>query len=182
MARAEFTAVPGLDEKVARMVAPEVERIADRLKDRVKLLAPPTKIWITTQSGVCEHCIPLHAVEIPDNLRFEMESFEWDMQHRGVGATTFLLYPKDESSLAYVAVAHCKCYAMEDPQGIARTVERTHTTVTGPLVQAAVYSEANKVVEAEFGTIYDGGRFVSEGTQFMQKATAQVAAEGRARR
>lgn len=182
MARAEFTAVPGLDEMVARMVAPEVERIADRLKDRVKLLAPPTKIWITTSKNVCEHCIPLHGVELPDNLRFEMPSFEWDMTHRGVGATTFLLYPRDHTSRAYVAVSHCQCFKDADPQGIAKTVERTRVTVTGPLVQAAVYSEANKVVEAEFGTIYDGGAFVSDGTHFMAKAAAQVAAEGRARR
>lgn len=178
MGKNTFTLFPGVEELVAKMIAPRVTEIAEDVKREAKRLAPGTKVWVTFEDGrVCDHCQPLHMNELPENLRFAAKSYQWDIDNRGVGEYTYLLYPRDSSAGAndLVMVSHCRCLLDRDPEGLSRKIHNTPGKAAGKLVKATVYIEGDHVVEAEQGTVYGEGRHVVEGAHFMYRGALNVA-------
>ncbi|MFD0351757.1 hypothetical protein ACFQ0M_48040 [Kitasatospora aburaviensis] len=91
---AEFTPVPGLENLVAAMVAPEVGRIGDKIATQAKRLAPPTKQWVTVGDDRVRHThVQTEGQTVPNNLRFKVPSMDWDRRHRGLGAYTYMKAP-----------------------------------------------------------------------------------------
>ncbi|NGO67894.1 hypothetical protein [Streptomyces boncukensis] len=173
---AKFTPTPGLEAMVVRMVAPHIQRVARQVEVEAKRLAPPTKRWVTVADDkVRPTHISAQGQTVPDNLRFTVSSMDWDRHHRGVGPSTYMLQPRDESSRAVANLKNCRCTTMVDPQGIARNITTGQPIVTGKKVTVTVTARGPMVVEAEVGTVYPGG-LVADGTHFMAKAAAIVAA------
>ncbi|MFE0058661.1 hypothetical protein [Streptomyces sp. NPDC059003] len=173
---AKFTPNPALETMLARMIAPHVQRIAHQVEVEARRLAPPTKRWVTRADDKVR---PTHAEAegqtVPDNLRFTINSMAWDREHRGVGPNTYMLRPLDESSRAVANLKNCHCTTATDPGGIARNISTGQPIVTGKKVTVTVTARAPLVVEAEVGTVYPGG-LVADGTHFMARAAAMVAA------
>ncbi|MFF1600828.1 hypothetical protein ACFVYV_25520 [Streptomyces mirabilis] len=176
MADAKFTPNQGLEEALARMLAPYVQRIAHQVEIEAKRLAPPTKRWVTVGD---DRVRPTHVAaqgqEVPGNLRFTINSMRWDMEHRGLGPSTYMLEPRDVSSRAVANLKNCRCTTHKDPQGIARHINTGQPVVSGKKVTVTVSVQAPQVVEAEVGTVYPGN-LRADGTHFMSRAAAIVAA------
>jgi len=185
---AGFTLAPGLEAKVARMVTPAVVEIAREVERDAKELAPATKDWVSMRDARVRHT-HVQADDdnntdtrgIPDNLRFAIKSMQWDREHRGLGPMTYLRFPGDESSRAYVNLIHCRCRAEIDPDGIAKLISTEQPVVGRHEVTVKVVCEGNWVVASEFGTVYPGN-LIAEPARFMGRAASQVAARRRARR
>ncbi|MGI5337658.1 hypothetical protein ACQEVS_09805 [Streptomyces sp. CA-181903] len=173
---AKFRATPGLEAQLARMIAPYVQRIARRVEVEAKRLAPPTKRWVTVADDKVR---PTHmgaqGQVVPDNLRFTVNSMDWDRKHRGVGSSTYMLQPRDQSSRAVANLKNCRCTTVIDPDGIARNVTTGQPVIAGKTITVTVTARGPMVVEAEVGTVYPGN-LVAEGTHFMARAAAAVAA------
>ena len=164
-----------VDEIVARMVLPAVNRVGEKATELAKAGAPPTKLWQTMEDARVrpEHRRANQQV-VPENLRFTVKSHPWDMEHRGLGEFTYLLEPRDESSGAVVNLKNCRCWPVIDPDGVADLVSWEEAQVTGKRVRGLVVADGNLVVQAERGDIYPGG-LVCDGTWFMAKAAAEAA-------
>ncbi|MEU5748238.1 hypothetical protein ABZ804_22200 [Streptomyces sp. NPDC047726] len=173
---AKFKPAPGLEEKLALMLAPAVQRIARQVEIEAKRLAPPTKTWVTVgDDKVRPTHVNAQGQGVPGNLRFELDSMQWDIEHRGVGPHTYMMQPGDRSSRAIANLKNCRCSMHRDPEGIARHINTGQPVVTGKKVTVTVSVQAPKVVEAEVGTVYPGN-LVAEGTFFMSRGAAIVAA------
>jgi hypothetical protein len=172
-----FIPVPGLEEMVAAMVAPEVHRIGKRVEAQAKVLAPPTKTWVTmADEKVRRTHVDTEGQEVPGNLRFEVPSMDWDRRHRGLGEKTYMKAPKDETSRAVANIKNCRCTMALDPDGIGRGINAGEPVIEGNLVRVTVVCEGNKVAQSEFGDVYPGG-LIAPGAHFMARAAAAVAAE-----
>ncbi|MEV7512078.1 hypothetical protein AB0O57_29390 [Streptomyces sp. NPDC091201] len=173
---ARFTPAPGLEEALARMIAPHVRRVAHQVEIEAKRLAPPTKQWVTMGD---DHVRPTHVSaqgqEVPANLRFSINTMDWDRRHRGLGAYTYMLAPKDQTSRAVANIKNCRCTVHKDPQGIARRINTGQPVITGKRVTVTVSVQGPLVVEAEVGTVYPGN-LVADGAHFMSRGAAVVAA------
>lgn len=175
----EFRAVPGLDEMVAQMVAPEVRKVAESVHREARKGAPAAKRWVSMSDGkVRPTHVEAHGQQIPENLRYHVTSMEWDRQHRGVGPVTYMLRPKDDSSRAVANIKNCRCVSALDPTAIARRVKIGPTKVYGTEISIEVSCSFYKIVECEFGDSYTFGN-VSPGTRFMGNAAARVAQQTR---
>lgn len=173
---AKFTPARGLEERLALMLAPAVQRIARQVEVEAKRLAPPTKRWVTMgDSRVRPTHRQAQGQMVPGNLRFELNSMQWDIDHRGVGAHTYMVQPGDRSSRAIANLKNCRCTTHKDPDGIARHINTGQPVVAGKKVTVTVSVEAPKVVEAEVGTVYPGN-LRADGTFFMSRAAGIVAA------
>ncbi|GAA2439850.1 hypothetical protein [Streptomyces glaucus] len=176
MAGPKFTPAQGLEAQLARMLAPAVRQIAVQVEVEAKRLAPPTKRWVTVGD---DRVRPTHrkaqGQEVPGNLRFKLNSMDWDIKHRGLGPHTYMLEPLDQSSRAVANIKNCRCTAHLDPKGIARHITTGQPVITGKKVTVTVSVEAPLVVEAEVGTVYPGN-LRADGTHFMARAAATVAA------
>ncbi|MEU9781508.1 hypothetical protein AB0H92_11125 [Streptomyces phaeochromogenes] len=173
---AKFTPARGLEDQLARMIAPDVRRIAVRVEVEAKRLAPPTKRWVTVgDDRVRPTHVEAHGQTVPGNLRFELNSMDWDMRHRSVGPHTYMLEPKDRTSQAIANLKNCRCTTHKDPDGIARHIRTGQPVVSGKKVTVTVSVQADKVIEAEVGTVYPGN-LRAEGTFFMSRAAGIVAA------
>jgi hypothetical protein len=173
---AKFTPAPGLEEALALMVAPHIQRIAHQVVMEAKRLAPPTKRWVTMgDDKVRPTHISAQGQTVPGNLRFTINSMDWDRKHRGLGKHTFMDAPRDQTSRAVANLKNCRCTTHTDPQGIARHINAGQPVVTGKKVTVTVTAEAPMVVEAEVGTVYPGN-LVAPGVFFMSRAAAIVAA------
>lgn len=207
---AKFKPAPDLEEKVLRLITPPVVRIAGQVEREAKALAPPTKTWISMRDGgVRRQHRRVDGDEIPDNLKFELTSFEWDVQHPGhmgpmtnrrggtsrdgggdgdaplvEGHHTYLRQPRDTTAGAYIAVINCRCRIESDPDGIAKLISRGAPVRRGHTLTVTVVCEGDYVRQAEYGEEYPGelGGGVVEGVHFMRRAAANVAAKTRARR
>ncbi|WP_167162991.1 hypothetical protein [Streptomyces sp. MBT27] len=173
---AKFRPAPGLEQRLAQMIAPHVHEVARSVEREAKRLAPPTKRWITVAD---DRVRPTHAAahgqEKPDNLRFEINSMDWDRRHRGVGPLTYMKAPRDESSRAVANLKNCRCTVHSIPDGIARNIQTLAPVVTGSTVTAKVVAQGQWVVEAEVGTVYPGN-LEAAGVFYMARAAAAVAA------
>ncbi|MFF7838772.1 hypothetical protein ACFZC6_08150 [Streptomyces ossamyceticus] len=176
MTGAKFTPAQGLEEQLARLLAPAVQRIAHQVEIEAKRLAPPTKRWVTVgDNRVRPTHVEANGQEVPWNLRFKLTSMQWDIEHRGVGSHTYMLKPLDESSRAVANLKNCRCTAHKDPDGIGRHINTGQPVVAGKKVTVTVSVQAPMVVEAEVGTVYPGN-LRADGTHFMSRAAAIVAA------
>lgn len=173
---ARFTPARGLEEKLAQMLAPHVYRVAQQVEVEARRLAPPTKRWVTMGD---DHVRPTHVAAqgqvVPGNLRFEVNSMAWDRRHRGLGKSTYMLAPRDQTSRAVANIKNCRCTTHKDPQGISRHINTGQPVVTGKKVTVTVVAQGPMVVEAEVGTVYPGN-LVADGAHFMAGGTAIVAA------
>ncbi|MEW1700107.1 hypothetical protein ACIQCR_17115 [Streptomyces sp. NPDC093249] len=179
MTSPKFTAAPALETLLAQMITPHVQHIAHQVETQAAEFAPPTKRWVT----VADHKVrPSHAQAqgqvVPGNLRFTLNSMQWDREHRGVGRHTYMRRPRDASSRAVANVKNCRCTMTIDPDGIARNIRTGPPVISGKRVTVTVTVRAPLVVEAEVGTVYPGN-LVAEGTHFMARAVAAVAARTR---
>ncbi|WP_370419010.1 hypothetical protein AB8O64_11185 [Streptomyces sp. QH1-20] len=173
---AKFTPNPALETLLARMIAPHVQRIAYQVEVEAKRLAPPTKRWVTmADDKVRPTHMQAQGQVVPGNLRFTINSMDWDRKHRGVGSSIYMRQPRDQSSRAVANLKNCRCGTAIDPEGIARNISTGPPVITGRKVTVTVTASGPMVVEAEVGTVYPGS-FVAEGTHFMARAAAAVAA------
>jgi hypothetical protein len=173
---AKFHVEPGLEEKLAWLIAPQVEEIAREVERQAKVFAPPTKKWITVADDkVRPTHIAAHGQEVPDNLRFKINSMQWDREHRGVGALTYMKAPRDESSRAVANLKNCRCHARSIPDGISRNIRTLPPVVSGSQVTVKVVAEGEWVVPAEIGTVCPGN-LEAKGAYYMARAAAAVAA------
>lgn len=181
MAGNNFTPVPNLNGIVARMVAPEVWRIAKRVEIEAKKLAPGVKRWVSMSDALVRDTHrEAHGQELPENLRFEVRAQPWDIEHLGRGPIEYLLRPRDTSTgLPADAVqhVHCRCLTDLSPAAIASKIITGPAQVYGDLVRVVVSCSAVKVVEAEYGEDYPDGS-TAPGTYFMTNAAARVAGAG----
>ncbi|MER7937937.1 MULTISPECIES: hypothetical protein [unclassified Streptomyces] len=177
MARAKFHAVPGLEERLALLIAPDIKRIAERVERQAKLFAPPTKKWVTTADHEMRRThIDANGQEVPDNLRFSVNSMDWDRKHRGLGPKTYFQFPRDETSRAVANLKNCACRMDTIPDGISKNIRTSEPVISGKKVTVTVVADGPGVVEAEVGTVYPGN-LVAIGRFYMARGTAAVAAE-----
>jgi hypothetical protein len=177
---AGFTPAPGLEELVAAMIAPQIHDIAKEVEREAKRLAPPIKTWISMRDGRVRHTHKgTDGQKVPANLRFKIESMEWDREHRGVGPNTYMRFPKDETSRAVVNILNCRCRVQFDKNGIAKHIKAGPAKVEGTKVVSVVSVKGEWVVAAEFGTVYPG-QLVAKGNRFMGRAALNVALRSRA--
>ncbi|MFJ2745314.1 hypothetical protein ACIO3O_37285 [Streptomyces sp. NPDC087440] len=173
---AKFRPNPGLEAALARMIAPDIQRIAQQVEIQAKRLAPPTKRWVTMGD---DRVRPTHVAAqgqiVPGNLRFAINSMDWDRHHRGLGAKTYMLAPRDQSSRAVANLKNCRCTTHTDPRGISRHINTGQPVVSGKKVTVTVSVRGPMVVEAEVGTTYPGN-LVAPGAHFMSRAAGIVAA------
>jgi hypothetical protein len=174
-----FIAVPGLNEQVAVMVAPEVRNIAKKVEVQAKRLAPPAKKWVSmADNRVRDTHIEAHShPAIPSNLRFEVRGQPWDIEHGLSPGTDWLLRPKDTSSglpADSVQHVHCRCHEALLPTAIAERIVTGPAEVYGTEVRVVVSCTYYQIVECEFGDSYDGAPSVP-GTRFMARAASKVA-------
>ncbi|WP_367041393.1 tyrosine-type recombinase/integrase [Streptomyces sp. Je 1-332] len=105
---AKFTPNPALEALLARMIAPNVQRIAHQVEVEAKRLAPPTKRWVTMADDKVRHThIQAQGQVVPGNLRFRINSMDWHRKHRGVGPNTYMLKPRDQPSRAVANLKNC---------------------------------------------------------------------------
>ncbi|AXI91416.1 hypothetical protein SAM9427_36690 (plasmid) [Streptomyces sp. ETH9427] len=176
MMGAKFHVAPGLEQRLAVMIAPKVHEIARRVEREAKVFAPPTKRWVTVADDKMRHThIQMNGQEVPGNLRFELNSMKWDRDHRGLGPKTYMLMPKDESSRAVANLKYCACRADTIPDGISKNIRTLPPVVSGSTVTVSVVAQGPGVVPAEVGTIYPGN-LEAKGVFYMARAAAAVAA------
>ncbi|MFD0353015.1 hypothetical protein ACFVHW_04585 [Streptomyces sp. NPDC127110] len=172
----KFHAEPGLEEKLALLIASKVHEIAREVERQAKIFAPPTKQWITVgDDKVRPTHVAAHGQEVPDNLRFKINSMRWDRDHRGVGAFTYMKAPRDESSRAVANLKNCRCHARTIADGISRHINTHPPVVSGNTVTVKVVAAGEWVVPAELGTVYPGN-LEAKGAFYMARAAAAVAA------
>jgi hypothetical protein len=183
-----FTPRKDLDQLVARMIVPNVQKVVLETEREAKRQAGPTKKWMTRGDAYVRRThVAVHGEEIPDNLRFELKAYQWDVEHPGAvpvslntsgghdmrdsplaGSKVYLLEPRDSSPGHYVQIVHCRCYLEIDPNGVAKWVSSTPAKATGTTVRGVVYAKHKHVMGAEYGDVYPGG-FLSPGTYFMHR-------------
>ncbi|MEU5425553.1 hypothetical protein AB0H73_08080 [Streptomyces olivoreticuli] len=175
---ATFHLAPGLEQRLAQMIAPHVHQVGREVEREAKRLAPPTKRWITVADDkVRPTHAAAHSQEVPDNLRFEINSMDWDRRHRGVGPITYMLKPRDESSRAVANLKNCRCAVHNIADGIARHIKTEPPSIADTTVTVKVVASGKYVVEAEVGTVYPGN-VEAKGVHYMARAAAAVAARG----
>ncbi|MFB8026019.1 MULTISPECIES: hypothetical protein [unclassified Streptomyces] len=173
---AKFHPEPGLEQKLALFLAPQIHEIAREVERQAKVFAPPTKKWVTVgDDKVRPTHVSANGQEVPANLRFKVQSMRWDRVHRGVGPTTYMKAPRDESSRAVANIKNCRCHAASIPDGISRLINTGPPVVVGSTVTVKVVAEGEWVVPAEIGTVYPGN-LEAKGAYYMARAAAAVAA------
>ncbi|MCX5070823.1 hypothetical protein OOJ91_33805 [Micromonospora lupini] len=160
---------------MARMVARRVQAITHQVADTAKEHAPPTKTWRSSADDEVrpEHRAA-HGQEVPANLRYVLDSPDYDRTHYGAPARQQLRHPRDRDATPGLT-AQCRCTESEDPEGIARGIEAHLVEVHGAVVVGHVTSVGPRVVDAEFGTDRD------DPARYMGRAVQDVAARLRAR-
>ena len=124
---------PDLNTVVARMVKPNITAIARATEATAKRNAPPTKQWVSLDDGrVRTSHMLAHGAVLPDNLRFTLKAFLWDVQNpqpggvmgdlqRGMpygdgwadvpeeyaGSSSYLLKPRDRTGEHFVQIVNC---------------------------------------------------------------------------
>lgn len=194
MSGAEFHPVDNLDQLIAQMIEDNVATFVRDTEAEAKRQAPPTKTWRTARDA---HVRRTHrgmdGEELPSNLRFKVQAYQWDIEHPGAmpverntsgghqardapiapGQFSYMIEPRDHSVGHLVQIVSCRCRIVLDPQGVAKMVGSTGVTRVGTKVSGTVYAEGEHVIEAEYGDVYPGG-FVAEGTFFMRKTVVAM--------
>jgi hypothetical protein len=161
---ATFTASTGLNERVAQMIVPDVTRIARNVEDAAKTLAPSEKVWTTSGDVLVRKWHrDVAGQTVPSNLRFTLETPEWEIQHEGYGPTEMAAEPRDRV-LSYVNSVHCRCWLEYVPDGVSKTIHAEPARAMGTTCRSRVYCDHELAVTAEFGNDIDrGARFMAGG-------------------
>lgn len=198
---AKFTVRKDLDEVVARMALPKVREVANEAGRVAKRNAPPTKKWLSMRDGkVREPHVHADGDELPDNLRFKLTAFAWDLEHPGAlpieierggsgnsrwpdaqtvpGRYSYLKAPRDKTQGHLVQIINCRCQLVMDPQGVAKMISVTAPLIRGTKVTAKVVAQGNYVVEAEQGDVYEYD-LRAEPTHFMRRTVLEMGARAR---
>ena len=197
MSGAKFTAVPGLDQLVAKMIVDNVQAVVRATEEEAKIQAPPTKKWMSRGDSIVRRTHrKVHGKEIPSNLLFELDAYQWDVEHPGhagaipaafnpkgsnwrdsplAGSSVYLREPRDPTPGHYVQIIHCRCYLEVDPNGVAKWVGSTKARASGTKVSGTVYAKHELIMGAEYGDVYPGP-VVAEGTYFMHKTVGAMKA------
>lgn len=166
-----FVASRGVQSKVAVMIAPEVHNLAERVAEAAKGFAPPQKTWKSMGDPLVR---PQHrkadGQAIPGNLRYVVDSPEYDRRHYGVGPTQLLREPRDPNG-SPGATYNCRCRSQIDPGGVSRTISLGRLIITASEVSERITCTHDRAHEAEFGNDVD------EGAHFMKRAVVVVGAE-----
>lgn len=175
-----FTARKGLDELVAGMVAPRVQRAVNGVATLAKSpgYAPPTKTWVSKGD---ERVRPTHvrteATErnqsLPANLRFVVLTDSWEVKHRGVPREQLAAVPRDPS-LSIGARINCRCRSVTRADGVRKTVHARPVEVHGTHVTGEVVCTHPLAQGAEYGEGAD------RGTRFLGRAARDYGARQRA--
>ena len=196
MAGPRFYPVPGLDEMVALMVAPEVREVAKDVQRVAKVLAPEAKNWVhqgDSRVRTTHRAAPLDAAwnfNVPDNLRFRIDTmtrdnsrgwvWDWDAHDPESNHVhehnTWMLHPEDWTSGAVANILDCRCRAEHDKNAIRKTVRVGPTRVTGARIRIVVSATGNRIIASEFGETYDSPAPPAVGLHWMGRAAATVAA------
>lgn len=195
MGKPTFTARKDLGAVVARMVTDELTRIAESVADDARRNAPPTKTWVSVRDGhVRDPHVKADGQEVPENARFKLNAYEWDVQHPGAhggtirrgdgtgwdgpqartvpGVYSYLNEPRDQTSGTFVQIVNCRCRIQVDQDGIARMVRVVPAVARGSRAVAYVVAEGDGVVVAEKGDVYPGPVTdpIAHGSYFMRRA------------
>lgn len=189
---ARFEAVPGLDDLVARMVAPEVTNVAKNVERLAKAYAPPVKKWVSMQDDrVRDTHIEANGQMRPDNLRFSLTSRPYDVSHHGALGVDYLVKPNDHTHGLPGDAAQfirgntpfgCRCQVVLLPTLISSRIKRQATRVVGSTVTVRIVSHSPNpdvsVVKAEYGDAYPTLRGFQHapGTRYMRRAIRDTAA------
>ena len=194
MSGAKFHPVDNLDQLVARMIVDNVQDVVQATEAEAKRQAPPTKKWVTAMDVFVRRTHrAMHGEEIPSNLRFKVQAYQWDVDNPdripvdrnlkgghqmrdaevATGQFVYMAEPRDHATGAYVNNVACRCQTVIDPDGVAKMVGHSRAKASGTKVSGTVYAEGKHVHPAEYGDEYPGG-FVAEGTMFMHKTVVAM--------
>lgn len=204
---AKVTLRPDLDEVIARMITPKINEIAHEVAPQAQALAPGTKTWMSVgDDRVRDPHVRAHGQTVPENARFKLTAFEWDLQHPGAsvdapikrgdgsgwsgpgartvpGVHSYLLEPRDPTGGHFVQIVNCRCSVVRNPGGIKDLIHVEEAVPKGTLVQALIVAEGEGVMEAEHGDVYPFpvATPVMKGSLFMHRAAIMAANAIRAR-
>ena len=160
--------------------------VAKDVQASARKFAPGLKRWESmADDRVREQHVITDALHpaVPENVRYELPSYQWDRDHYGVGAITYMSHPKDYTSGLLedaAAIHHCRCKSIVNPAGLSKKVLVRKATVTGTSVNALVSITGAYVIQAERGDIYPppvrASAVEERGTRFMQKGALSVQA------
>lgn len=186
-----------LEHIIARMIVPEVQAIIDAAEGEIKATAPRTKTWKSSNDAFVREAHRLmDGVTIPENTKFKVPAYQWDVEHPGAvpvergrrgshkpyrdaklapGHFAYMDEPRDLTAGAYVNTVHCRCRVEYNEGGLGGSVTATKAVAVGPTVHAQIVAEADGILEAEYGDVYPGNR-VAEGTGWVRRALSTIRA------
>ncbi|WP_327074436.1 hypothetical protein OG196_31850 [Kitasatospora purpeofusca] len=156
MARLELSA--NLAERLAPLVARHAERLAEEVAAEARQLAPPAKTWHVVEDGQARHSHQeADGQTLPGPVPFKV-------------GEALLSGPRDPDG-PVKETAGCRCTVTEDPSAVAKSISAGKAAIRGSRVQVDVVCDFPKAADAEFAQ--------GEGSHFMSRAAAQVAARHR---
>ncbi len=171
-----FTARKGLDELVAAMIAPKVQRAVTGVATLAKSpgYAPPTKTWVSKgDERVRPEHVKTEAAErnrsLPANLRFVVTTDSWEVKHRGKPREQLAIVPRDPK-LSIGTRINCRCRSVTKADGVRKTIETRPVRVRGTHVTGEVVCTHPLAAGAEYGEGID------QGTRFLGRAVRDFAA------
>jgi hypothetical protein len=149
------------------MVVPDITRIGRLVEEGARTVAPAEKQWKT----VGDHLVrkwhrAANGQTVPSNLRFTLDTPEWEQQHEGYGPKEMGREPRDPV-FSYVQRVHCRCFLGIVPDGVSKTIEAHPARAAGTTTTARVTCDHPLAEPAEFGNDEDhGARFMAAGLKF----------------
>lgn len=145
---AKLTLNPGIDAKVALMIAAKIDALGHAVQDGAQDAAPEVKVWQTMQDDrVRPWHRTAHNQAIPDNLLFELDQAPYKgVQHpRG---HDYLRFPRDPRA-GHLQVDYCRCF-LQYNNDLAQSINTT-TTVMGNKVTSRTSTPYPRARESEYG-------------------------------
>lgn len=171
---AEFKAARGLNELAAKLVVDQISRIAKEVADAAKVNAPASKTWKSQQDALVRKThVKANGQEVPENVRFQVETPQYDREHYDAHAYQLMRYPHDEENATIGNLANCRCYALMDPEAVANAVKAAQAIQSGTKVSANITVKFNRIEESEYGANGEPG------IRFMGRALQEIAAKHR---
>lgn len=162
-----FTPAKGLNQTIAaRIGVPAATHIARDLAAAAAAAAPPTKMWVTMGDALVRRWHrQAQGQTVPDNLRFTLNTPEWEQQHQGYGPREMARGPRDPD-LSYVNRVHCRCVLSLDADGVSATIHADPARLSRARATATVYCDHPLASASEFGTDGDiPARFMAIGVR-----------------
>lgn len=169
---ARFRERKDLDQVVARMIVPDVTRITRAAGDGAKEAAPPEKVWLTKMDEKVrpEH-VKAHRQAVPKNLRFTLDTPEYDQRNYATGPIQMGRKPRDKKGFTPGNTAECRCFLGEIPDGVSKTIKAHAARAAGTRVTGRVTCDHKLASPAEYGNSQDqGARFMGKGLRAGKRA------------